>query len=75
MRSAAAWCWGAEGVGAGSTTPIETVPSGVRAIALGGQHACALVDSGVTCWGSNDSGQLGNGTTTDSSTPVAVAGL
>lgn len=75
VRSAAAWCWGAEGVGAGSTTPIETVPSGVRAIALGGQHACALVDSGVTCWGSNDSGQLGNGTTTDSSTPVAVAGL
>ncbi len=38
--------------------------TGVRALAAGTAHACALRDDGeVLCWGSNESGQLGQGAT------------
>jgi len=49
-------------------------------IAAGGSHTCAVVDVGITlgtvqCWGKNESGQLGIGTSADSNIPVNVNGL
>lgn len=41
-------------------------------LALGSGHACLLTDGRVRCWGRNDSGQVGDGTTDDRARPVAV---
>jgi alpha-tubulin suppressor-like RCC1 family protein len=50
--------------------------TGVTIIAAGGEHSCALLSrKTIECWGYNGDGELGNGTTTDSSIPVAVTGL
>lgn len=45
-------------------------------IAASGGHGCLVRSSGrVTCWGKNDSGQLGDGSTTTPSGAVRVEGL
>jgi alpha-tubulin suppressor-like RCC1 family protein len=44
-------------------------------VATGGNHSCGASLSRITyCWGANGSGQLGNGTTTNSAIPVAIGG-
>ena len=49
---------------------------GMAQVAMGGWYSCALLtDTTVWCWGGNDQGQLGDGTTTARSTPAPVAGL
>ena len=68
-------------VGAGSSndiTPRPTaaaLPAGVTAVqvAAGYSHTVAVgTDGAVYAWGSNSDGELGNGTTTPSPTPVRV---
>lgn len=48
----------------------------VEEVVTGGSFSCARrADRTVVCWGSNTYGQLGNGSTTPSNTPVRVTGL
>ena len=76
-------CWGDNESGqlgtgtliVNSTTPVQVSNlSDATAISVGDDSsACALLSSGtVNCWGNNSDGQLGNGTTTNSSLPVPV---
>jgi alpha-tubulin suppressor-like RCC1 family protein len=85
LASGEVMCWGDNSVGQigdGSMLPSPTaervldLPARVLEIAAGGAFNCALLDGGsVRCWGSNSSGQLGDGTTTSRPRPVAVVGL
>lgn len=65
-----------------TTGQIYTVKglSGVRDLASGADHTCALMNDGtVQCWGSNEYGQLGDGQAPDAqkfrATPAPVKGL
>ncbi len=50
--------------------------SGAVDVAVGGGHACAVLDDGTAwCWGANDHGNLGNGTEIDSEVPVQVSNV
>jgi len=68
-------CWGQTATGTVIPVGVTGLPSGVDSISADG-HTCAVTTAGrAYCWGSNPFGELGNGTTTDSSAPVNVIGL
>ena len=81
----AAMCWGFADngrLGNGSSngvikTPAQVVglSTGVTHIVAGHAYTCAVADGVVKCWGINGSGQLGDGTRTERTTPVDVSGL
>ena len=44
-------------------------------VSIGGNAACGATTAGAGyCWGSNSTGQLGNGSTSNTATPVKIAG-
>lgn len=62
-----------------SNVPVQVTQSGVLAgktvvgISAGGNHSLALNSDGtLAAWGANDAGQLGNGTTLNSSVPTLI---
>jgi len=84
-RVGAVSCWGRNGsgqLGDGTTTPrdvpvrIAALEEPVAGLSAAGGRTCAVTTSGKGyCWGYNNQGQLGDGSTTSSSTPVLVSGL
>jgi alpha-tubulin suppressor-like RCC1 family protein len=83
-----ALCWGDNTLGQlgdGTTTPrpaptgVTNLTAGVASISAGFAHTCAVTTTGAAmCWGLNNAGQLGTGTTTGNApntTPAQVSGL
>jgi alpha-tubulin suppressor-like RCC1 family protein len=81
----AGYCWGYNAYG--QLGNLVTTNSGIPAAVSGGLtfqsvsagglqfFACGLTTAGAAwCWGYNDYGQLGNGSTSNSTKPVAVTG-
>jgi alpha-tubulin suppressor-like RCC1 family protein len=90
LSSGAVECWGSNiygelgngSVASGNPGGASSVPlvvsglTGATAVAVGGYHACALLlDGTIQCWGYNVYGQLGDGSTTDSTAPVPVSNV
>ncbi len=75
-------CWGwnlygqlGDGTNADHILPADVsgLANNVSAISAGWYHACALMATGrLKCWGLNSAGQLGNGSTNNSTVPVDV---
>ena len=78
------YCWGVNSsgnLGDGTTinrsTPIPVAGGRqFRQVETKGYHTCAVgfTDYRAYCWGSNDEGQIGDGTVINRTRPVAVAG-
>ena len=79
------YCWGSNFVGqlgigysgGPSSSPMPVAGSlRFRTVTTGHEHTCALTADSrrAYCWGHNDTGQLGDGTTTDHPSPRAVVG-
>jgi hypothetical protein len=78
------WCWGDNAYGelGDGTTVMRSSPvrvtalgSSVTEVVAGRAHTCARkADGSLWCWGENQYGQLGDGTTVNRAAPVSVFG-
>jgi alpha-tubulin suppressor-like RCC1 family protein len=78
-------CWGenesgqlGDGTTINRNQPVKVIglTNDIIALTAGESFTCVLTRlGGVKCWGSNNVGQLGDGTITDRSKPVDVSGL
>ena len=89
LENGSAWCWGYGVPGAAdqcslrdAQAPCALAPlsmaemTNATGVAASVGHTCAILgDGSVACWGRGIDGELGNGTTYGSATPVAVLGL
>jgi alpha-tubulin suppressor-like RCC1 family protein len=75
------FCWGDNRLGElgadkGDETSVPVLVDGAGAgsgaseLGCGSHHCCSLLPTGVMCWGYNDGGQLGDGSTNLSRTPI-----
>jgi alpha-tubulin suppressor-like RCC1 family protein len=78
------WAWNASygQMGRGdwsySTTPqyVTNLPLDVTNLSVGAYHTCAISGAGQPyCWGYNNYGQLGDGTTTNKNSATLISGL
>ena len=59
-----------------SSVPVRIDGVGpVQLLAVGGTHTCVTAGEQLFCWGSNDDGQLGDGTTVSRATPTIVSAV
>lgn len=85
VADGAAYCWGWGNVGqlgsgniSYSSAPLAVTTSGalagktITSISSGNNNTCAVASGAAYCWGENTYGQLGNNTTVNAGTPVAV---
>lgn len=85
LNDGSVYCWGENTQGQlgdgslidrNSPNLITGLGSNVSSLALGPNHSCAVLSNGkALCWGQNDKGELGDGTFSASSSPVAVNGI
>jgi len=79
------YCWGSDAsgqVGNGGTTstprpsPTRISTAAWSSVSAGGSHTCAIRANGLLgCWGSDSSGQLGNGTGDDRAAPIRTTNV
>lgn len=80
-------CWGSNQFGelgydaahtpSSKTSTPQTVPglAGVKSVAAGQYHTCAVTGTGINCWGYNQWGQVGDDSYDERPLPAAVVGL
>lgn len=82
IRNGAVYAWGdnvygqlgngTTGSSSATPVPVSGLDNGVTVVAAGASHELAIQNGAVFAWGYNGFGELGNNSTANSSTPVAV---